>query len=352
MGVSFLVNSAMTAHEGVGLLTKSVKSQMQWFTIGWGVYLFFVGMDYRKLQSWAWVLYGFSLLLLMGLFLTTPIQNVHRWYRIPFIGREFQPSECAKLAVIIMLSHLLEKKERAVSYWSTALQGLVVVTIPFFLILKQPDLGTALVLYPITLVMFYLGNVNKKVVKGMTLVGMAVLLVVGLIFADIVSYEQFRPYAIKCLKEYQYERLNPHTYHQKAAQTAIGVGGITGSGWHESTFSGHKWLPFAHTDSAFASYAEEFGLIGVVLLILFFFSLIYFSFQVTAKAKDPFGQLLSAGITVYLATHIIMNIGMMCGFLPITGVPLLLITYGGSSVVSTMMALGILQSIYSRRFVF
>jgi len=102
----------------------------------------------------------------------------------------------------------------------------------------------------------------------------------------------------------------------------------------------------------FASFGEEFGLIGIFFLLLFFFGLIYFSFQVTAVAKDCFGRLLSAGITVYLAMHIIVNIGMMCGFLPITGVPLILITYGGSSVLSTMMALGVLQSIYSRRFMF
>ena len=100
------------------------------------------------------------------------------------------------------------------------------------------------------------------------------------------------------------------------------------------------------------AFAEEFGLIGVFFMLLFFFGLIYFSFQVTAVAKDRFGRLLSAGITVYLAMHVIVNMGMMCGFLPITGVPLILVTYGGSSVLSTMTALGILQSIYSRRFMF
>ena len=160
------------------------------------------------------------------------------------------------------------------------------------------------------------------------------------------------PYVTKVIKEYQYERLNPHTYHQKASQTAISLGGVTGSGFRNSEFTGHQWLPAAHTDSVFAAYAEEFGLIGVSILLLLFFGLLYFSFQVTAVAKDRFGRLLSAGITVYLAMHMIVNIGMMCGFLPITGVPLVLITYGGSSILSTMAALGIVQSIYSRRFMF
>ena len=105
-------------------------------------------------------------------------------------------------------------------------------------------------------------------------------------------------------------------------------------------------------DSVFPAFGEEFGFFGILLLLVLFYALIYFSFQVTAVAINPFGRLLSAGITCYLAMHIFINIGMMSGFLPITGVPLVLITYGGSSTLSTMAALGILQSIYSRRFMF
>ena len=104
--------------------------------------------------------------------------------------------------------------------------------------------------------------------------------------------------------------------------------------------------------AACSAFGEEFGLVGLVLLLALYYALIYFSFQVTAVAKDPFGRLLAAGVAVYLAMHVLVNIGMMCGFLPITGVPLILVTYGGSSVLTTMMALGILQSIYCRRFMF
>ena len=353
MSIGLLVISAMTGDGEVDtLLTVSAKHQIQWFMIGWVVYFFFVGFDYRKLRSWSWMLYIVVILLLIGLFFTAPIQNVHRWYRIPFLGREFQPSEYAKLIVVIALSTFLETKGRYTGSWKTAFQALAIVLVPFFLIMKQPDLGTSLVLYPMALVMFYLGEIKKKIITWMSILGMMGFLFVGLMFTGILSHEGLKPYATKFLKEYQYERLNPHTYHQKAAQTAIGLGGIIGSGWHKSEFSGRQWLPAAHTDSVFAAYAEEFGLVGVFFIILCFFGLIYFSFQVTAGAKETFGRLLSAGITVYLAMHVIVNIGMMCGFLPITGVPLILVTYGGSSVVSTMMALGILQSIYSRRYMF
>jgi rod shape determining protein RodA len=154
------------------------------------------------------------------------------------------------------------------------------------------------------------------------------------------------------MKDYQFDRLDPHTHHQKSAAIAIGIGGLTGTGWRKSEYTSGGWLPAAYTDSVFPAFAEEFGFVGLVLMLMLFYALLYFSFQVTAVAKDHFGRLLSAGITVYLAMHILVNIGMMIGMLPITGVPLVLVTYGGSSSLSTMMALGILQSIYSRRFMF
>lgn len=353
MWISILVISATTGKEGVEtFFTTTSKNQIKWFALGWVSYLLFAGIDYHKLRSYAWFLYLIIIILLIGLFFTTPIQNVHRWYKLPFLGREFQPSEYAKLVVVIALSWFLEYKERSVKRVSTSFQAISIVLIPFLLILKQPDLGTALVLYPMTLVMFYFGGINRKIVVSMMIMGLMGLAFVILMFTGVISHEEMRPYATKILKEYQYERLNPNTYHQKSAQTAIALGGITGSGWHKSEFTGKSWLPAAHTDSVFPAFSEEFGLVGVFVLLFIFFGLIYFSFQVTALARDPFGRLLSAGITVYLAMHIIVNIGMMCGFLPITGVPLVLVTYGGSSVLSTMTALGILQSIYSRRYTF
>ena len=356
MCISLLVIAATTGDFSEPLddtfLTPYVKSQIVWFAIGWTVYFLFAGMDYHKLREVTWVLYLGMVVMLIGLFFAAPIQNVHRWYRIPGVGFAFQPSEYAKLIVVITLSWFLELKANESRLKRTAIQALLIVIIPFFLILKQPDLGTALVLYPIALVMFYFGGIKRRVVFVMGALAVGGLIFVSMFFLGMISHEDMRPYATKVIKEYQYERLNPNTYHQKAAQTAIALGGMTGSGWHKSEFTGKQWLPEAHTDSVFASFGEEFGLIGVFFLLLFFFGLIYFSFQVTAVAKDRFGRLLSAGITVYLAMHVIVNIGMMCGFLPITGVPLILISYGGSSVLSTMTALGILQSIYSRRFMF
>jgi rod shape determining protein RodA len=256
------------------------------------------------------------------------------------------------LIVVITLSWFLERNQDRASQASTAFFGGLIVGIPFILILKQPDLGTALVLFPITLVMFYYGNIHPFVIKAMGWAGGIALFIVALVFLNIVPHESLRPYATQVIKEYQYERLNPNTHHQKASQTAIALGGWTGTGWRNSEYAREGWLPTPYTDSAFAAFGEEFGFAGLLFLMVLFYALIYFCFQVTAVAKDPFGRLLSAGISVYLAMHILVNVGMMCGILPITGVHLLLVTYGGSSVISTMTALGILQSIYSRRFMF
>ncbi|MFZ0565245.1 MAG: FtsW/RodA/SpoVE family cell cycle protein [Chlamydiales bacterium] len=356
MTISLLVISStdptcISLHEN-SFFTPKVVSQLRRFFIGWGVFLLFAGMDYNKIREWAWILYGVMLISLIGLFLTPSIQSVHRWFKIPIIGASIQPSEYAKLIVVIALSWFLEKTRSKSSRWTTALFGSLIAIVPFLLILKQPDLGTAFVLCPITLIMFYLGNIHPRMVRCILVIASLCLLFILLIFLEVFSHEQMYPYATKFLKEYQYERLNPHNHHQWASCTAIGLGGVTGRGWRNSEFTGRGWLPYGYTDSVFPAFGEEFGFLGLVVMLILFYSLIYFGFQVTIVAKDHFGRMLSAGITIYLAIHIILNIGMMCRFFPVTGVPLPLISYGGSSIFVTMAALGILQSVYSQRFMF
>ncbi len=353
MVISLLIISATDASVTENFFfTPKTFSQFKRILLGWGVFFLFAAMDYNKIREWSLLLYILMVLSLLGLFFVPAIQNVHRWYRVPLIGISLQPSEYAKLIVVIALSWFLEKNKSSASSLQTACAACAIVALPFLLILKQPDLGTALVLCPVTLIMFYLGGLHRGMMRFMGISGFVALVLISLIFSGVFSHEKMRPYAIQVLKEYQYERLNPHNHHQWASQTAIGVGGVLGSGWRSSEFTGRGWLPYAHTDSVFPAFGEEFGLLGLIILLILFYSLIYFGFQVTAVAKDYFGRMLSAGITVFVAMHILVNIGMMCGLLPITGVPLVLVSYGGSSIFVTMAALGILQSIYVRRFMF
>lgn len=353
MAIGLLVISSMTASEldADVFWTPMAKSQLRWICLSWVAFLFAAGFDYRKLREWSAILYVIALLLLVGLFFVHPIQNVHRWYRIPGL-MSIQPSEQVKLILVIALSWFLERQASKVHSFGTALQAMALVGIPFLLILKQPDLGTALILYPIALGMGYFAGLHRGLLRCLTALGLIGLSVVSLLFTGVFPHEKLRPLFTTVMKDYQYERLNPNTYHQKASQIAISVGGIVGTGWHKSEFSGRKWLPAAHTDSVFAAFGEEFGFVGLAFLLFLFYALIYFSFQVAAVAKDPFGRLLAAGLAVYLAMHALVNIAMMCGLLPISGVPLIFVTYGGSSLMTTMAALGVLQSIYSRRFMF
>ena len=357
MGISLLIISSYSYDLQVEKIpdffsNKLVQVQIKSFFIGWCCFFFFAGLDYKVLQTWAPVIYVACILSLIGLFFSDPIQRVHRWYRVPFINHNIQPSEYAKLALVITLSWYLERRSFATRRMSTALGGLALAMVPFILILKQPDLGSSLVLFPIVLVMFYFGDLRKSIVRLLSFIGTFGLVIVFLFFSGIVSHEEAKPIALNFIKEYQYERLNPETHHQKAASTAIAIGGVTGVGWHSSEYSKGGSLPAPFTDSVFCAFGEEFGFLGLLFVLVLFYSLVYCSFQVTCVAQDLFGRLLAAGISVLIAVHVCVNTGMMCGLLPITGVPLLLITYGGSSVISTMIALGILQSIYARRFMF
>ncbi len=335
-----------------GFFTHRVARQLQHFVIGAIVFVLCAALDYSKIREITWPAYALMLIALAGLFFTSATQSVHRWYNIPFIHFAAQPSEFAKLVVVFALSWTLERCGSQAGSIRTCLFALLIVFLPFLLILKQPDLGTALILWPIALAIFYFGGVNRVLIRFMTFsMGCGLLLVLS-IFLGLLSHETLRPLATNFVKEYQYERLNPTTHHGRAAAISIALGGVRGSGWRQAEFSGQGWLPEAATDSIFPSFGEEFGLLGMLAVLALYYAMVYFGFQATAVAKDHFGRLLSAGITVYLAMHVIINIAMMCGLLPITGVPLPLVSYGGSSALMTMAALGIVQSVHCRRFMF
>lgn len=334
------------------VLTKVVLTQLKWLGISWTLFFVVAGIDYGKLREWVWPFFAVSIMLLVGLFFADAVVRVHRWYKIPLLGIAVQPSEWAKIAMVLALSWFLEKKASQNTDVSTFLAAMMIVAIPFVLIVKQPDLGTALVLFPTACTLFYFGGVNARALFVLVGGGCVTLFLVGLIFSGAVPYEKVQPYARAVLREYQLERLNPNTHHAKAAQTAIALGGFSGVGFRQSEYWRGGSLPAPYTDSIFPSFGEEFGFIGLVVVLMLYYALFFCCLQTVAVAKDAFGRLLSAGIAVMLAFHVAINIGMMTGCLPITGVPLVLMSYGGSSMTASMAALGLIQSVYSRRFMF
>jgi len=244
MIISICVITSTTLHSQAGvessLFSSLCKNQIRAFILGVGAYLFLVCFDYRKLREWTWFLYFGVLLLLVGLYFTSPIHNVHRWYRFSFLPFDIQPSEYAKLIVVITLSWFLEKKHQESDRWKTFFQACLIVFLPFLLILKQPDLGTALILCPIALVVFYFGGIKKTIVIALSAVAATIFAAVLMIFLGFVSHDEMRPFFLELMKEYQYERLNPNTYHQRAGQTAIALGSVAGTGFCKSDFFWEK----------------------------------------------------------------------------------------------------------------
>lgn len=353
MLISLIIISGTSAEDkNASFFTPLVVAQMKWFAMGWAFYLAAAFIPYGAFRRYSPFLYIFLVVALVGLFLMPSVHNVHRWYRFSWMGFDMQPSEWAKLILAISLASFLERHSSDIHFFSKALMGWLLVLVPFLLILKQPDLGTAAALLPMSLCAFYAAGACPKLTKMIQYITSCGLGLIVLVFVGIIPHESLRPYARAFMKDYQYERLIPKTYHQKASLTAIGKGGVSGSGFRKASFTKGNFLPAANTDSAFAAFAEQFGFIGITVLVGLFFSLIYLGFRAALSASDLFGRYLAIAITTGLGTHILVNMGMMSGLLPITGVPLVLVTYGGSSVLSTMTSLGVLQSIYARRYRF
>jgi len=351
MCISLVVISGTSVAEvSDSFFTPLTIAQIKWFSLGWAAYGITALAPYHLLRRYASVIYIGLLISLVGLYFMPSVHSVHRWYRFSWIGFDMQPSEWAKVAVGCALAAYIEKIPQQISSLSKTLFAWLLTLFPCLLILKQPDLGTAFSLIPMTLVVLSEAKAHRflmKVIKAFMLSGLILILS---IFIGLIPFHTLKPITKPFLRTYQVERLNPDSYHQKAAMTAIGKGGLMGSGFRKATYTQRAFLPAANTDSAFSAYVEQFGFIGALILMGLFMALLQSGFRAMQASRDLFGKYLALAITAGLGTHILVNMGMMTGLLPITGVPLPLVTYGGSSVLSTMASLGILQSIYTRRY--
>ncbi len=329
-----------------------VKSQFGWCVLSWGAFLVCAALDYRRLREWSWPLYALTLIALVGLFFVPAIQSVHRWYRIQLLQTSLQPAEVAKFTTIFALAWWCERFAQSLHQLWPTLGAMWITCLPFALILKEPDLGTALMLWPVCVGILSFAGGHLGLVRFWQWSAGLILVLVASLFLGLVPFETIEPAAARVLKEYQLERLRPDEHHQRAAMAALAIGGIAGQGWHRGVFSTRGWLPEPYTDAIFPSLGEEFGLVGMGILLIFFYRLLVFGLEVALAAQDGFGRYLAIGVTVNCAAHVIVNIAMMAGLFPVTGVPLPLISYGGSSMLANMMGWGILQSIYCRRFMF
>lgn len=327
-------------------------------------------VDYSRLARWAMVGYWVSIALLLAVHLVGTSRNgARRWLDLGPV--QFQPSEVAKLAFLFALANFLARPAAELRSSSVFLRSLALTVLPLGLILKQPDLGSSLVFLPITLVMMAVAGVPGRFITR--LLGGAAL-VATLIVADIV----FAPegWRLIRLQEYQRERLLVYfdadfaprsatpEQRQRAAQRkrqmswnveqaliSVGSGGLTGKGWREGTQHRLGYLPRlgAHNDFIFSVIAEERGFLGSLAVVGLYGIILFSGIKTAGEARDRLGRLLAVGVVTLLFTHIFVNIGMNIKLMPVTGIPLPLLSAGGTSVLCSLIAVGVLQNIHLYR---
>ncbi|MBI4637365.1 MAG: rod shape-determining protein RodA [Candidatus Rokubacteria bacterium] len=316
--------------------------QLAWAGLGVLALVVVASLDYRRLVRAAPALYLAGLAGLVAVFLLgRTVSGARRWLAVGPLS--IQPSELFKICFVLMAVWLLTSRWARPVGGSVIAWTLPIVAVPFALIVKQPDLGTALLLFPVLLVLLVGAGVRLRLLWGLLLAGTSAM-----------------PLAWFALKSYQRERilvyLDPFrdplgsAYNVIQAKIAIGSGQLLGKGVAGATQSRLAFLPERHTDFVFAVFAEMWGFVGCLVLLACYAGLLLRGFDIAATAREPVGRLVALGATTLLATQILVNVGMVTGLLPVVGVPLPLMSYGGSSMIASLMALGLLLSVRMRQF--
>lgn len=344
-GVSILnLYSATYPIRGTGGSQIFMK-QIYWFIIGFMVLLGMTTFDYHHLERLAYPLCFLALLLLVAVFFLGDVRSgSQRW--ISFGGISFQPSEFMKICMVIVLAkfftdraHLSEHRLR--DLWLPFL----IMAVTAALILKQPDLGTALLLLIVSTSIILFAKMRWR--------SLAIL---------VFCIASSAPFLWMGLKAYQQRRiltfLNPSLdplgagYHINQSKIAIGSGLLWGKGFLQGTQTRLHFLPERHTDFAFSVLAEEWGFLGALILLLLYLAVIVWGINIARSSKDRFGTMIAVGVVAIIFWQTAINVSMTTGLLPVVGIPLAMVSYGGSSIISTMIGMGLLMNISMRRFMF
>ena len=335
-----------TTYQKEGRLWQEIyKRQLLWAVIGLALFTLMSCLNYRRLWEWTYFLYIIALLFLLLVFLLGAVRlGAQRWLKVAWFN--FQPSEFAKIIILIFLCRYFSGKSvNDISFasakfgiWRGLLLPFLLVAVPALLIIEQPDLGSGAIILILFIALLCLTGLKLRYI----------LLFLGVLLAAM-------PFLWHLLRAYQKERLlvflNPNIdplgagYTVIQSKIAIGSGGFLGKGWLAGTQSQLHFLPESHTDFIFATFTEEWGLLGSVALLALYYLLIRLGFSIARRSRDYFGKLLALGISLMLGIQVFINIAMNLGLAPVVGVPLPLLSYGGSSMLATFISLGILASI-------
>ena len=324
-----------------------LKRQATFAALGMVVVMLAASFDYRFLKVYAGIIYGASILLLVLVRtpLGTSVKGSQRWFEL--FGFQLGPSELAKVALIIMLAAFLSEIRRSSADLSLpdVYRATAIAAVPGVLVFLQPDLGTSIVLMSIL--------VGILVVAGARPRHLGVLALTAIVLT-------FGAFQLGLVKEYQIARLTSfldptndpqrRDYNRLQAEIAIGSGGLTGLGYMQGTQTNLDFVPEQHTDFIFTVVGEEFGFVGAATMLLLFAVIVWRAFRIALLSKDPFGTYLAAGIGSMFAIQMFVNVGMPLGIMPITGIPLPFVSYGGSSLLTNGVAVGLLLNVHMRRF--
>ncbi|MCF3648814.1 FtsW/RodA/SpoVE family cell cycle protein [Synoicihabitans lomoniglobus] len=371
IGIAFIYSAQFSTSASSWIM------QGAWLALGAMVYVVVSLIDYRFWLSVNHLFYGLCLILLVLVLIPgvgTNAYGAQRWLRIGPVG--FQPSDPAKAAVLLMTASILMREKVGGVFQSLGVLGklALAVGIPIFLILLQPDLKSFIVLPPMVFSMLYVSRLSTRFFVA-ALGAFAVL--IGIIAWDSARYINFmeennysfvrdkgeyEPHSLLPFHDYQRNRIisftNPDkidpmgiSWNQRQSLISVGSGGLLGKGWTEGTQAQLGYLPraVAHNDFIFSVIAEEKGLLGSLTVLSLFGLMLFNGIRIAGLARDSFGTLLALGVTVLFAVHVFVNIAMTIGLVPITGIPLPFISYGGSFVLSCCLLQGLVQSVYRFR---
>lgn len=348
---TLLVRSAIAPYESEfqGYDLKTVIFYLLGFVVVFGMAL----VDYRTLLRYSWYVYGAGCVLLVLVYLFAPeINGARSWFRIG--GLQFQPAELVKIILILTTGYLLGKRMGQPLQFRRDIIPITLVTLlPFFLVLIQPDLGNAIIYLVVLVGMLWIGNARySHVLIALTAAVAALILFVTLFNA---YNTQIQDYLEKHQKLHWYQRINTFINPDQAssddrhqsnyAKIAIGSGGLLGDGYMKGDLKNKKFVPYPYSDSIFVVVGEEFGFIGASVLLLLYFLFIYRMILIALHCIDKRGAYIIVGIVAMFLFQIFENVGMMIGLMPITGITLPFISYGGTSLLINMLCIGLVFSI-------
>ncbi|MEW6427649.1 MAG: rod shape-determining protein RodA [Thermodesulfobacteriota bacterium] len=339
-----LANLYSATYHGLGGGFAVFLKQLFYFGVGFVCAFLLLTFDYRSLHTASYWIYGGAVLLLViALIGGRSIANTQRWIDLGFFN--LQPSEPAKLAIIVFLASYYARKDTGDGFGFTdILYPGFLTLIPVALIIKQPDLGTAM--------MFVFVFISITLFMGLRWSAVGILAALGGGVAFIGYKFLLKPYQLQRIKTFLDPESDPLKtgYHIMQSKIAVGSGLKFGKGWLHGTQVHLDFLPERHTDFAFSVWGEEFGFLGCLIFLACYFFFILWCLNVAVSARDKFGVVLGFGIVTLIFWQAVINMGMVIGLLPVVGMPLPLFSYGGSSLLTTMVGVGLLMNIRIRRF--